>query len=360
LQRGEKIETSHVSIIVLNWNGWRDTIECLESIYQITYPEYDVIVVDNNSDDDSLQKIREYAAGLIRVESDFIKFRSDNKPIKVFEYCEGNKGGICGSEYAKFPTSRRLILVKNNQNYGFAKGNNIGIKWAIKNLNPEYIMLLNNDTVVDKNFVNELIAPMKLNKKLGIVGPENFNYYAPKIRGCSKGIIGYWTGVMSIDKSTNNHKKPSKNKKDIFITGTCICFSKHVINNVGFLDEIFYFGGGEDIDICIRAANKGYEIASIPSSIIWHKGEARIKSKTRELHLNYIPRNYFILIKKHWSICQSITSICCMLCRVPVLLARYIKYYKGIDIKFLIDGIFKGIRCLCEKKIDNRPSEGET
>ena len=74
-----------VSIIILNWNGWRDTIECLESLYRITYPNYDVIVVDNGSRDDSVQKIKEYCEGKIEVNSKFFKYDPSNKPTKVFE-----------------------------------------------------------------------------------------------------------------------------------------------------------------------------------------------------------------------------------------------------------------------------------
>ena len=75
-----------VSIIILNWNGWKDTIECLESLYQIAYPNYDVIVVDNGSEDDSIEKIKEYAEGKIKVESKFFEYSPENKPIKIVEY----------------------------------------------------------------------------------------------------------------------------------------------------------------------------------------------------------------------------------------------------------------------------------
>ena len=75
-----------VSIIILNWNGWKDTVECLESLYQITYPNYDVIVVDNGSEDDSIEKIKEYAEGKTKVESKFFEYFSENTPINIIEY----------------------------------------------------------------------------------------------------------------------------------------------------------------------------------------------------------------------------------------------------------------------------------
>ncbi|GFP33386.1 rhamnosyltransferase [Candidatus Hakubella thermalkaliphila] len=75
-----------VSIIILNWNGWKDTIECLESLYQITYTNYDVIVVDNGSEDDSIEKIKGYCEGKIEVESKFFEYSGENKPIEIVEY----------------------------------------------------------------------------------------------------------------------------------------------------------------------------------------------------------------------------------------------------------------------------------
>ena len=70
----------------MNWNGWKDTIECFESLYQINYYNFDVIVVDNDSHDESLEKIRDYASGRINVISDFLEYNSNNKPIKILEY----------------------------------------------------------------------------------------------------------------------------------------------------------------------------------------------------------------------------------------------------------------------------------
>ena len=74
-----------VTIIILNWNGWQDTLECLESLYQINYPHYQVILVDNHSQDQSLEKIREYCQGKITIKSPFLKYNPQNKPIKIKE-----------------------------------------------------------------------------------------------------------------------------------------------------------------------------------------------------------------------------------------------------------------------------------
>ena len=127
--------TKNVVIIILNWNGWQDTIECLESIYQNDYSNYKVIVVDNDSNDESINKIKEYCNGKIKIKSSFFRYNPSNKPIKVLE-TESNehfKENIIKS------SSRKLILIKNDKNAGYAEGNNIGIRYALNYLNSDYI-----------------------------------------------------------------------------------------------------------------------------------------------------------------------------------------------------------------------------
>jgi len=104
-----------VAIIILNWNGWEDTI---------AYPNYDVIVVDNGSEDDSIEKIKEYCEGKIKVESKFFEYSSENKPIRIIEYSreEAEAGGGREQEIADLPSNKKLILIKNEKNYGFAGG----------------------------------------------------------------------------------------------------------------------------------------------------------------------------------------------------------------------------------------------
>ena len=98
-----------VSIIILNWNGWKDTIECLESVYQIDYANFDVILVDNHSQDDSLDKIRTYCTGVLDVKSEFFDYQTENKPINFLE-CHEN-------ETLPVSYDHELIIIKNKENF---------------------------------------------------------------------------------------------------------------------------------------------------------------------------------------------------------------------------------------------------
>ena len=170
-----------VAIIILNWNGWENTVECLESLYKIDYPNYYIILVDNASHDDSIQKIREYCTGKIRPISNYVEYTDHDKPIPITEIehnkliqFELNETLLNSSIHEK-----NLILIKNDRNYGFAEGNNIAIRFSMEKLNPDYVLLLNNDTVVDKKFLYELIQVAIKNDKIGFVGPKIY-YYTPE------------------------------------------------------------------------------------------------------------------------------------------------------------------------------------
>ena len=109
----------NVAVIILNWNGSAETIECLESIYHIKHPNYNVIVVDNDSNDDSVEKIKGYCKGEIEVKSNFFQYTASNKPIKIFEYSEmGFKIAQKDiNEINNIFSNKKIILIKNNENY---------------------------------------------------------------------------------------------------------------------------------------------------------------------------------------------------------------------------------------------------
>lgn len=288
-----------VSIIILNWNGWKDTIECLESLYRINYPNYDVIVVDNGSEDGSIDKIKEYCDGKIEVVSKFFKYSSKNKPIKIIEYTkeEAETGGK-EEKISSSPPHKRLILIKNKKNYGFAKGNNIGIKYALKFLNPDYVLLLNNDTIIDKEFLNELVKVGENQKKIGILGAKIYSYNQPNKIQFTYAKINLWKGkayhqgLGEIDKGQYNRIMTSD-----YIQGACFLIKQEVIKKIGLLNEKYY-NYWEETDYCMRAKKAGYLSIYCPKAHIWHKiGQSA--NKISWFYNYYITRNRFFFMKQH-------------------------------------------------------------
>ena len=291
-----------VSIIILNWNGWKDTIECLESLYQIAYPNYEVIVVDNGSEDDSIEKIKEYAEGKIEVESKFFEYDPSNKPIKWIEYTRGEAeaGGGIEKEIVDLSSNRKLIIVKNEKNYGFAEGNNIGMRYALKALNPDYILLLNNDTVVDKEFLGELVKVGESDSNKGIVGSKIYDYYTPNLIQCAGGDINWVLGEIKEFTWIEDNNPYSKTCERDFVWATSALIKKEVLERVGLLDAYFFFGI-EEYDHCTSAKKAGFKIIYLSTSKIWHKkGASEKKLKNYQDTKKMIIRQRGLLCYKHY------------------------------------------------------------
>ena len=275
-----------VSIIILNWNGWKDTIECLESLYQIDYPNYDIVLVDNDSKDDSIQRIRNYCEGQIKQKSPFYNYNPKNKPIQIFEYTkeETEKNlQTTKSEYLEIPSDKKLILIKNDKNYGFAEGNNIGIRYSLNTLNSNYILLLNNDTVVEKHFLTEMVETGENDAKIAVIGSKTF-YYNFNGRNDVLWSVGgtvdlsHYPGYHDIDL---NDKLPTiKNSKlDVdWISGAVLLIKTDKLPSKLLNSEFFF--GCEDVDLCIEMKTKGFKMVTNLNAIVWHKAGAS-KSKVK-------------------------------------------------------------------------------
>jgi hypothetical protein len=290
-----------VSIIILNWNGWKDTIECLESVYQIKYPNYDVIVVDNGSDNESVEKIKEYLSGQIRVKSKLFDYSVKNKPIQHIEYLYEGTDTIGGNEkeISKFPCNKRLILIKNQKNYGFAEGNNIAIRYVLKSLHSDYLLLLNNDTVVDKEFLGGLVTVGEEDEKIGILGPSIY-YYEPKDKIQSTGVKLLWNLGSQKKLKYNKEKNEQFNQKiEVdYVAGCALLVKVKVIEKIGYLNSE-YFVYWEETDWCVRAKNAGYKILCIPEMKIWHKEGSTTLKKSNGFYEYYNTRNMFWFMKQH-------------------------------------------------------------
>lgn len=247
-------ENPKISIIILNWNGWEDTVECLKSLSKITYSNYEMIVVDNDSTDDSVKHLKKFA---------------------------------------------KIKLILNKENLGFAGGNNTAMRQILKRGESDFVLLLNDDTVVDKDFLSELVKVAQGEKKAGILGLKIYYYdYQGKknVIQSAGSMVNLYLGKFPRIKDAN------KTREVDFVTGACLLIKTEVIKKIGLLDES-YFLLFEDMDWCLRAKNAGYSILYVPKSIIWHKVSQSFEKKNIP-QTYYYTRNLFWFEFKHASIIQ--------------------------------------------------------
>ncbi|HDR72334.1 MAG TPA: glycosyltransferase family 2 protein, partial [Methanoculleus sp.] len=294
---GGMMLTPKVAIIILNWNGWKDTLECLESLYQITYPAYEVIIVDNGSEDNSIDHIRDYCAGNCEVTTDFVTYQAETKPIALAEYTRDEIESGGADPLVDIPSDRKLRIIKNEKNYGCSEGNNIGMRFALNDLNADYILLLNNDVVVDREFLGEMVAVAERDEYIGFVGPKAYFYH-------DKGVIQY-TGGGTVDlrrgvspciaRNERDNGNYNRNYEVDYVGGACILVKREVIDTIGLWDDTF-FAYWEETDWCLRGKKEGYASMYAWRANIWHKEGATSGSG---LNTYFMTRNRPYFVRKH-------------------------------------------------------------
>jgi GT2 family glycosyltransferase len=236
------MKTPSVSLILLNWNQPHFTLACLRSLDKVTYPNFDVIVVDNGSADNSIEQIES-----IRPE---LKYN--------------------------------LQVITNKRNLGFAEGNNVGIRAAMEQ-GANYVLLLNNDTEVDPDFIQPLMKMAQSNPKIGITGPKIYYYDDPKLIWSAGGVFtrSGWTQQLGVNE--RDSEELNRLRQVDYVSGCAMLVKRAVIEKAGMLDPRFFIYY-EETDWCARTAKAGFTIWYVPESVLWHK----ISLQARNLSPTYI------------------------------------------------------------------------
>jgi hypothetical protein len=264
-----------VAILILNWNGWPYTIECLESVQRLTYSNHRMVVLDNGSTDGSMDKIKAWAAGELPVESKFFSRNPVTTPLRWIEYdrAAAESGGRPEkeAEMESLSPGRPMVLIQTGSNLGFAGGNNVGIRYALKR-GADYIWLLNNDTVVDQNALTEMMKPATSDGRIGIVGSKLLSYGKPEtIETTGGGRIIPWLGVIKhIGAGRRDAGGWDKNIEPDYICGASLLIGATVLEKVGLLDETYFFYA-EDADLGERVRRSGFTIKYCPAGKVWHR-----------------------------------------------------------------------------------------
>lgn len=287
--REEKLINPKVSVIILNYNNFADTIECLKNVRQIEYDNFDIIVVDNHSTDESVSELKKV------VQNDEV-----------------------------------LLTAKINQ--GYAAGNNIGIKYAL-NSGTDYLCILNNDVEVAPNFLTLMITKLENHSKIGIAGPKICDFYE-RDRVQSAGAIVN----MNLGRATDLYKgqKSSDISESIiycdYVGGACLVVRASLIAKVGLIPEE-YFLFYEENEWCANFKRNGYQVAALPNATVWHKGSHTI-GQINGLSEYFMYRNLVIFIKRNGNFKNKFifnlyfTAFCLKALFTKKNGARFFKYYR--------------------------------
>lgn len=291
-----------VAVIILNWNSWSDTIECLESLLLMNYQDYVTIIVDNGSSDESIENLKEFVRGKRIVESKFFEPSRSSPEIAITEYARDqiNRGDVIGNSIlADKDTNEReaLVLIRNERNYGFAEGNNIGIRFALDVVKPDYILLLNSDTVVDPDFLLELVRIGDSDERVGVLGPKVSYYHDPSKINSAGCEMRYWSGfAINVGIGEMDNGQFSDVREVDCVHGSAILIKASAFQDIGLLDPDF-FVLLEETEWCLRARKAGYKILFVPTAQIYHKENF---SASRQCKYYYYRNcNRILLLKKH-------------------------------------------------------------
>lgn len=265
-------EQPHVSIIILNWNGWKDTIECLESVLKNNYQNFHIILVDNFSENDSVQKIRNWALNneptVEQTNFPELVFPQITKPISFFEI-EIQRGekieNIFQGKMRINPPTGSIILIKNHENSGFSAGNNLGVKIAGGIFTNDYFLFLNNDTVIHHQALLLLINHLEKNPNIGAATSAIYYYSEPNKISNVGGKLTLWAR-----RKYYSSIKSSRKRRVTFVTGCALMVRKRTFEEHGLFSEKFFFGE-EDFEFSWRLNRNKVPLFCVTDSRVYHK-----------------------------------------------------------------------------------------
>lgn len=317
-----------VYIIIVNTNSYRDTIECLESVFRLRYPDFRVVVCDNASTDGSLEQIKAWARGAFAAsvrnqDLAFLTVPPAPKPISFKEISPGHE-----SE-SSYSSSAPLILIQTGGNLGFAGGTNVGLRYALAQQKCDYAWLLNNDTVVDPNALSALVQKMQQRPDAGMCGSTLLYYDNPTlVQALGGGDYNRWIGHAShigYGQNSDSHPNPDSIESRMkWVVGASLFVHRLFLEQIGLMNET-YFLYFDEIDWATRARGK-YSLAYAPQSVVYHRqggttGTSVDRARRSTASYYYASRSCMQFTKEYFPVaCLGVAVT-----RLGMCLVRYLK-----------------------------------
>lgn len=317
-----------VSVIVLNYKQFQDTIVCLESLLESDYDHFNIVLVDNNSPNESAIALCRWARSRYQQET----------PLQTDD-------GLPGISYTVGPRAT-LVFIQSTENKGYAGGNNIGIKFALEKYDAAFYWILNNDTKVDAKALGCLVQAFSGNQRVGLISSVLLEWHDAGLVQAIGGNYYKWTGAnKNVGKGLRYEQLVGQVFDIDYPNGASMMASREFVREVGLMNEM-YFLYFEEIDWVTRGKRKGWKIAVAIGSKVWHK-EGGTVSNAKQVRSDL--SDYFIL-RSRLLYCRRYTPL-----QLPfVLLASTVFLFNRLRRKQYDRFLFSLQILLCPKNILRR------
>lgn len=282
-----------VYVVVLNYNNYEYTIECVKSLLRLNYRNYEVVVCDNKSTDNSYECIAEWIESI-----------SNDVHALEFEHIEAKSFHItleCGGSQGEIGRVR-VTLIQTGFNGGFAYGNNVGLKFALSDPDCKYFWILNNDTLVESSALSALVSRIRQDSRLGIVGSVLKNYDPPHEVQAYGGavysrLLG-WAKPLKMDSKRKKCSNEDIEEKINYVIGASMFVSRDFLDQIGLLSED-YFLYFEELDWAWRSKGQ-FRIGVAVDSVVMHRlGATTGEKSSSSLSKFHLFRSRTIFLLKH-------------------------------------------------------------
>lgn len=288
-----------VYVVLVNFNGWSDTIECLESLLRSDYENTRVIVVDNASSDGSMQKLLEWANGTRTFEASRstalrpLTWPPVPKPVDHMAVAASALQQFFRE--GDFPS---VTFISSSDNRGFAGGNNLALKLLVDAKLSGYACLMNNDMVISPSAVRALVQAIEKDQKLAAVGGLILDYAEPEtVQAIGGAHMSRSLGMSEVNGAGLRRDQVEEPSSLGYISGGCLLTRLETLRRVGLMDEE-YFLYAEDADWGERMRSQGYRLGCAVDAVVWHKG-SQTNVAGSPFQDYYMVRSTLLFVRKH-------------------------------------------------------------